>query len=221
MDGRRINLTFHGIGPPPRALTPGEAEVWLEPARFEAVLDAVRGRSDVWLSFDDGNASDVEYGLPALAERGLTGTFFLVAGRLGQPGFLSADDVQELVEAGMTVGCHGMRHTAWRGLDEGRLGQELQVARDVLQEVCGRPVRDAACPFGAYDRRVLGALRGAGYRRVFTSDGGLARADRWLQPRHTVTVHDPDSPLRAADVRSGSPAGAAVRGLKRAVKRWR
>ncbi len=47
-------------------------------------------------------------------------------------------------------------------------------------------VTQAACPFGAYDRRVLRSLRGYGYERVFTSDGGRLRADRWLQARNSV-----------------------------------
>ena len=45
------------------------------------------------ISFDDGNASDLEIGLPALLERGLTATFFVLAGRLGRPGSLDADEV--------------------------------------------------------------------------------------------------------------------------------
>ena len=51
--------------------------------------------------------SDFVYGLPALLDRGLTATFFVVAGRLGEPGFLSENDVRTLVSAGMTIGCHG------------------------------------------------------------------------------------------------------------------
>ena len=45
----------------------------------------------------------------------------------------------------------------------------------------------AACPFGEYDRNVLNSLRQAGYRRVFTSDGGTASETRWLQARTTLT----------------------------------
>ena len=58
--------------------------------------------------------------LPALRERGLTATFFVVAGRLGEPGFLDERGVRALADAGMAIGCHGMRHRPWRGLDERR-----------------------------------------------------------------------------------------------------
>ena len=90
MQKRSINLTFHGIGEPPRALDPGEENVWVAHDRFVALLDSVVGRDDVRITFDDGNASDVEHALPALVDRELDATFFVVAGRLGEPTFVDA-----------------------------------------------------------------------------------------------------------------------------------
>jgi len=81
-------MTFHGIGEPPRALARDEGKVWLSNEGFVALLDAVAERDDVRLTFDDGNASDVEHALPALRARGLRATFFVVAGRLGTSGFI-------------------------------------------------------------------------------------------------------------------------------------
>ena len=54
----------------------------------------------------------------------------------------------------------------------------------------GAEVIEAACPFGSYDRRVLGELRRAGYRKVYTSDRGPAGRGDWLQPRNTVNCGD-------------------------------
>lgn len=50
-------------------------------AQFAQVLEAVAKRSDVRISFDDGNASDVEVALPRLVD--LTAEFFLPAEMLG------------------------------------------------------------------------------------------------------------------------------------------
>src|SRR5919197_6239381 len=96
MQQRTINLTFHGIGEPERRLDPGEQDVWLSRSRFLAVLDAAAATSDVRITFDDGNASDVEEALPELRRRGLTATFFVVAGRLGSHGFLDDRGVRKL-----------------------------------------------------------------------------------------------------------------------------
>lgn len=214
---RTINLTFHGIGDPGRPLDPGEADVWVSGARFRALLDAAVGRDDVSISFDDGNVSDVEQALPELTRRGLTATFFVVAGRLGSPGFLDEDAVRELSGAGMEIGCHGMRHRPWRGLDDRELEEEIVEARSILERVVGAPVTSAACPFGSYDRKVLRTLRGSGYRHAFTSDRGTARSEGFLQSRNSV---GPDSDAGLIE-RIGASETALARRAKLAVKRWR
>lgn len=216
-----INLTFHGIGEPTRTLAPGEKDVWIALSRFLSILDDVKDRTDIRLSFDDGNVSDVVYGLPALQERGLRAAFFIVAGRLGTPDFLSDEDVRLLTNAGMTIGCHGMTHAPWRGLSRHELHEELGESRRILEEVTGNSVTTAACPFGAYDRRTLKALHKYRYRRVFTSDDGLARSDRWLQPRNSITQRTGEYAVDYVLARNKPLCRAAVRHAKLAVKRWR
>ena len=218
---RSINLTFHGIGEPPRPLDPGEASVWVSLETFFAVLDRVAERADVGISFDDGNVSDIEQALPGLHERGLRGTFFVVAGRLGTPHFLDEDNVRSLVAAGMEIGCHGMRHRPWRGLDGSALHEELVEAKAILENVAGHPVTRAACPFGSYDRRVLGTLRRSGYHHVYTSDRGMARSGSFVQARNSVGPGDGSDVLaRIAELEARTHRALGHR-TKLIVKRWR
>jgi peptidoglycan/xylan/chitin deacetylase (PgdA/CDA1 family) len=218
---RTINLTFHGVGSPGRALEPGEESVWLEASQFESALDSVVGRTDVRITFDDGNASDLEHALPQLRRRGLTATFFVVAGRLGEPGYLDEHGVRALAAAGMRIGCHGMRHRPWRRLDEGELWEEIVGARRLLEQVVDRPVTEAACPFGSYDRRVLGFLRRHGYSRTFTSDSGTARPGDWLQSRNSVRPVDTAGVIERVLAAEISPYHVLRRRAKRVAKRWR
>jgi peptidoglycan/xylan/chitin deacetylase (PgdA/CDA1 family) len=182
-----VILNFHGVGPVSRNIANAERNCWLERDTLNAVLDLVRGQTQVQLTFDDGNASDADIVLPALLRRGLQATFFICSGRLDQPSFLSQAQVRELLAHGMGVGSHGVAHVSWRHLPAARLGEELEGSRRFLETVCGCPVDTAACPFGDYDRAVLGALRRAGYRAVYTSDGGVSAENYWLRPRTTVT----------------------------------
>ncbi len=213
---RTVNLTFHGIGDPVRGLEAGEENVWVTREAFLEVLDRAAGRDDVVITFDDGNASDLEQALPALQERGLTATFFVVAGRLGTPGFLDTAGVRALADAGMEIGCHGMRHRRWRGLDSSALHEELVEAKRVLELVVGCPVHAAACPYGSYDRRVLRAARASGYRRVYTSDGGPAGREAFLQARTSV---GPGWLERGPGV-TGASRRTPARRAKLALKRW-
>jgi peptidoglycan/xylan/chitin deacetylase (PgdA/CDA1 family) len=192
-----INICFHGIGVPGRDLEPGEDAYWVDTQTFPRVLDEVASWPSVRISFDDGNSSDVQIGLPALLERGLTAQFFVLAGRLGTPGSLDEDDVRELHRQGMSVGTHGMNHSQWRGMSPLVRGVELVEARQRIAEVTGSPVSEAACPLGSYDRRLLADLRRLGYTRVYTSDRRCARPQDWLQPRFSVRRKDTPASLRA------------------------
>jgi peptidoglycan/xylan/chitin deacetylase (PgdA/CDA1 family) len=220
--GEILNLCFHGIGSPGRPLEPDEGQYWLEVAQFEEFLEVVAGHPSVRITFDDGNASDAALALPALCRRNLKATFFVLSGRLDQEGSLSAAEVRGLVQSGMTVGSHGMRHVSWRSISDQELHEELTVATDAIADAAGQPVRQVACPFGSYDRRVLNAIRRHGFSRVYTVDGGPARNDAWLQSRRTVRADD-----TAADIerRARQPRGrslpAAVRTAKSFAKRWR
>jgi peptidoglycan/xylan/chitin deacetylase (PgdA/CDA1 family) len=216
-----VNVCFHGIGAPRRELEPGEAAYWVGVEQFQRILDELAGWPQIRISFDDANASDAEIGLPALRERGLSADFFLVAGRLGQPGSLGPDDVRRLHREGMGIGTHGMRHRSWRRLDPAHIREELVDARDRLAEVVGQPVDTAALPLGQYDRHVLAALRRYGYRRVFTSDRRNARHNAWLQPRYSVRRGDTPDSLRA-QVFTATPLARRVRAAAiGTVKRWR
>ncbi|MEX0746108.1 MAG: polysaccharide deacetylase family protein, partial [Phycisphaeraceae bacterium] len=146
--------------------------------------------------------------------------FFAVAGRLGVPSFLGGDDLHALRDAGMRIGCHGMAHQPWKGLSAEALEEELVVARERIAEAAGQPVREAACPFGRYDRSVIRALRQAGYTRVYTSDRGPARAGAWLTPRNTVSRDDTAETV-AAMLEPWPTSQRWQAGLKQLIKRWR
>ncbi|GIH10157.1 hypothetical protein Rhe02_82240 [Rhizocola hellebori] len=216
-----LNICFHGIGTPKRALEPGEDIYWVDVDRFESILDEVAQWPSIRISFDDSNASDIEIGLPALLKRNLRADFFVIAGRLGEPGSLSEADVLQLREAGMKIGSHGMSHVSWRGMDAATRHAELVAARDRLASLLGTPVAEAACPRGQYDRGTLQALRHNGYSRVFTSDRRPANEQAWLQPRYSVRSHDTAESMRA-EVLAGPGVAAKLRGTAVGlVKRWR
>jgi len=214
-------FTFHGIGPTIRTLDPGEDRIWIEADAFGGFLDILQSESRGRLTFDDGNASDHEIVLPALAKRKLQASFFVCAGLLGQPGYLRPEQVRELADSGMTIGCHGFDHRPWRGLTGEDLQLELCRATEQLEKIVGRTISEAACPRGAYDRRVLKNLKALGFTRVYTSDGGPADGAAWLTPRTTVRRHHtPESLVQLLHTRP-SFAQRGARALRLAVKRWR
>lgn len=215
-----INVCFHGVGTPVRGIDQEEAHYWVSRSAFLALLDALAERPAITLSFDDGNASDLEIALPALLERGLTARFFVLAGRLGTAGSLGPSDVRTLLDAGMLIGTHGMDHVSWRGLSDTAAHRELVEARHLIAEVAG-PVDEAALPRGQYDRGALHRLRSLGYTRVHTSDRRPARPDAWLQPRFSATHDSTPASLSRATSLPRPLTERVVRGTKTLAKRMR
>jgi peptidoglycan/xylan/chitin deacetylase (PgdA/CDA1 family) len=217
--GRVFNFTFHGIGEPPGRVSDAERDVWVSEPLFQKMLDRVAGEEDIRLTFDDGNVSDAEVVVPSLTERGLQATFFVVADRIGRPGYLSATDLREFAALGMTIGSHGLSHRSWRELDDRALSGELAGSRRLIEDAAGVSVTLAACPFGAYDRRVVRHVRDAGYLAAFTSDGRAAHAADWLQPRISLRRWDNETAIDRALAAGG--LRAASKRVKGLVKAWR
>jgi peptidoglycan/xylan/chitin deacetylase (PgdA/CDA1 family) len=163
----------------------------------------------------------VEIALPRLIERELTAEFFVLAGLLGEPGRLDVAGVRELAGAGMRIGSHGWAHRDWRRIDDWQAIEEIIDAHRVLGELTGQRVSRVAIPFGSYDRHVLRRLRRARVTCAYTSDGGRARPDAWLQAR-TSLRHDLDADW-TREVLEGAPSIPlrARRLAARAVKRTR
>lgn len=184
-----IGINLHGIGTPERDLEPGEAPYWISESQYDDLLDQIAAsshRDRIRITFDDGNMSDLTHGLPGLLARGLRADFFVLTGRLDQPGSLGVQDLRTLQEAGMGLGSHGIDHVNWAGIEPVQLEQELTRSRAVLSDLLGGAVTQAAIPFGLWNGRVLTRLKVAGYTTAWSSDGGLAREDAFLRPRTSV-----------------------------------
>ncbi|MWD29582.1 polysaccharide deacetylase family protein [Aquicoccus sp. SCR17] len=181
-------FNFHGIGVPGRKLEIGEKPYWIEPEDFRSWIEAlkhVRSR-ELYITFDDGNRSDIEIAAPILRENNLTARFFVLTGRLRQPGSLDPADLRDLSDMGFTIGSHGIDHIDWSKQDARTLDYELNDSRNELEAILGSRVTEVAIPFGRYRRHVLQAIRRAGYAAAWTSDGGAMNPNHFVRPRLSV-----------------------------------
>ncbi|MBN8727797.1 MAG: polysaccharide deacetylase family protein [Xanthomonadales bacterium] len=138
----------------------------------------------ILISFDDGDASNLEMAVPMLRERGFTAVFFITSAFLGQPGMLRPDEVPALLAAGMEVGSHGASHRYLADLDAASLAAELADSRARLESLTGTAVAALALPGGRGGMREREAALAHGYRWLFGSVPGPNRSTqpgRWLQ----------------------------------------
>ena len=137
----------------------------------------------VLITFDDGHLSDLTVAAPELALRNLHAIFFVIWSYLGQPGYLSRDQVLELRRMGFEIGSHGLSHTRLTQVSPAEASNEVLESKRRLEDLLQEPIAGLALPFGHYNDTVLHAAWAAGYRRVMTSDFKVANREHRIMPR--------------------------------------
>lgn len=141
----------------------------------------------VVITFDDGYRDNLA-AAEALSLRGMTASWFVLSGNLGQtprwadhagpPGpLLDVADLRQLDSAGFEIGSHGVDHLRMTALDDAALAYQMNTSRQSLEQALGKPVLSLAYPFGAWDPRVRDAAATAGYQQACTTDSGWALRD--------------------------------------------
>lgn len=188
-------LMFHGLG----------GADGVDPGLFAAQLDLLCARRRVVslaqavaalgtpeasglaaITFDDGYVDFAEHAVPALARRSLHATLFVPAGHLGgtnawdagraaERKILGASDLRGLDPDVVEIGAHGMTHQLLAGLARETLRTETHEARARLEEVCARPVRFFAYPYGQlgdFDAAAEAAVAAAGFAAACSTHFG-------------------------------------------------
>jgi peptidoglycan/xylan/chitin deacetylase (PgdA/CDA1 family) len=142
----------------------------------------------VCITFDDGCETDLVAAAPVLREFGFRATFFLTAGFLGTPGYLSPDQVRQLDSLGFEIGCHSMTHPYLSDISDSELGREIVDAKLNLEQILGHAIEHFSCPGGRYDDRTLTTARRAGFRTVANSQfhANSSGTDRYYLGRVAV-----------------------------------
>jgi peptidoglycan/xylan/chitin deacetylase (PgdA/CDA1 family) len=163
---------------------------WLQSAKLRgiSVSEALSGKTSggIVITFDDGCGTDLSVAAPLLHKLNFGATFYITVGFLGRHGYLVADQVRELSDAGFEIGCHSMTHTYLSDLNDLQLRREIVESKSRLEEIIGRSVHHFSCPGGRWSSAVSAMARRAGYRSVTTSRIGVNSAAR--DPYHLARL---------------------------------
>ena len=182
VDKGMICLMYHEIRLPSRPLCsdlPGYSRYAVTEDAFRGHLTCLRttGRTGlsvsratggdatqpmVVITFDDGHETDLISAAPLLAEVDFSATFFVVAGFVGQQGYLDKTQLRALADLGFEIGCHSMTHAYLNELKEDQLRVEVLDAKKCLEDYIGRRVDHFSCPGGRWSRRVASMAAGGG-----------------------------------------------------------
>ncbi|HEY9594223.1 MAG TPA: polysaccharide deacetylase family protein, partial [Spirochaetia bacterium] len=139
---------------------------------------------------------------------GLTATFYTWVVMVGRKNHMSWDQVKELSDAGMAIGCHTMTHPYLTKIPtDAEMRWQIAHAKDVIEERIGKRITTFAYPFGQYDEKVVSFVKEAGFTSarstwpgvVHTVEGemsltGLIRTESAMALEQAITEE-----MRAAD----------------------
>lgn len=168
-------------------------------------------RTPLLLTFDDGGRGAHESAADLVEARGWRGHFFVTAGRVGSPTFMTREQLRDLRARGHVVGSHSYSHPArMSALSDAELFEEWSSSLGALSDALGEPVTCASVPGGYFSRAVAEAASRAGVRVLFTSEP-TARAHRvgecLVLGRYTILRRTP--PREAAALAAGAFAPRA------------
>jgi peptidoglycan/xylan/chitin deacetylase (PgdA/CDA1 family) len=144
----------------------------------------------VVITLDDGWADGYTYALPILKSHGFVATFYVIAGRIDQPEFLSSSQLRELVAAGEEVGDHTFDHLNLTGLGAANLKKEIDAGAARIAQVAGVWPESLAYPSGYENSRVVAAVGACQSLQIAVLDKALSMSTPAPSP-HAGTTQAP------------------------------
>ena len=151
------------------------------PEAFAAQLDYLRAKKGkqqlpakpIILTFDDGYEDNYTQMLPLLEARGMRAVVFVVTNDIGQPDYLTWDELRDMSRRGIEIGSHTANHQPLTGMTAQERADEIHFSK-LLLEWNGLPtVFSFSYPNGAYDAALPALLQENEYLAAVTGDAGL------------------------------------------------
>jgi len=119
-------------------------------------------QKSIVITFDDGNQNVFLNAYPLMQEKGLIGAVMIIANRVGVPGFLSINQLLELVRAGWEIGSHGMKHVDLVKEPQA-LRDEIANSKSSLEKTLKMKISVFAYPYGKANSVTIDWVKRIGY----------------------------------------------------------
>jgi len=141
----------------------------------------------VVITIDDGWYDGYTYALPILQSHGFVATYYVIAGRIDQPDFLSSIQLRKLVAAGDEIGDHTMDHVNLTAQGATALTHQIDAAAARIAQVTGVWPESLAYPSGYEDAKVVAAVGACQELRIAVLEGALEMVTPAAAPKSGAT----------------------------------
>ena len=166
--------------------TPGANYYKTEVEAFESHLSLLSqmihdGRiryEDVVFTFDDGGVSSYSVIAPLLEKYNFVGHFYISTDYIGEPTFLSEQEIKLLVQRGHKVGSHSASHPSNMSILS-KEDRQNEWAKSIsrLKEITGAPIEEISVPNGFLIKEDIDFVKALGISKIYTSKFGENRQD--------------------------------------------
>ncbi|MDQ2996883.1 MAG: polysaccharide deacetylase family protein [Chloroflexota bacterium] len=160
--------------------------------RMDGITRCLRGEAPcpakaIALTFDDGYVDAYTDALPVLRRYGLVATFYIVTNFVGQPGYMTWEQVAALRDAGMEIGAHTVSHLDLTSLDWETANVEIAQSKAELDHHLNMNVTSFCYPTGLYNAGVEEQVRASGYLNATTTRWDNDISDIMALPRRRIS----------------------------------
>jgi len=147
----------------------------------------------VTLTFDDGYDNAYTETLPLLQKYGFSSTQFITTGLIGQPGYLTIDQLKALSQSGQEIGSHSVTHTNMLTQTITQVRRELANSQTQLKRWLGMSVTNFSFPHGLYSGKIVNNTKNyyqasRGVEESFNSKDNFNRYDIKVQNIFSTTT---------------------------------
>ena len=205
LPSKAVDPIGYGLSVPPAVFAQQMSAFSKAGFHTETMADVAVGKGglkSVALTFDDGYEDFYTTAYPILRQNDFTATIYIITAKVGTPNYMTWEQLQELVKAGIEVGAHTVNHIDLATASRAQQEFEIKQSKQILEEHLGIPVTAFCYPSGKYTATTEDLVRQAGFTTATTTQPGIVHpgADALTLPRIRV---DPSTTL--ADLTDGVP----------------
>lgn len=152
---------------------------------FVSKLEDLNSPKKLLMCFDDGFRGLWDERVYFFRE-GICPTVFIAVDLVGQPGYLTWDEIRDLQSHGFVFQSHTWSHRPLTDVLDEELLHELADARMAIGRGLGYDPDMLCFPCGMHSQKVVEAAKAAGYRKLFASYPGCFNPDELVVPRNLV-----------------------------------
>jgi peptidoglycan/xylan/chitin deacetylase (PgdA/CDA1 family) len=164
---------------------------------FDDLVEGIKAgnqfsRNTVVIEFDDGYEDNYKYAFPILKKYSFPAMVFLISDKVGDPDFLTWDQVREMEKYNFLAGAHTRHHVYLPKASVAEAQDEIAGSKKIIEDHLGHPIYYFAYPSGGFTEDVKGLVYKAGFKAAVTTNRGKDRYNMDLYELKRIHMNNTD-----------------------------